>query len=271
MPAISVNTSGSKNNKSIFIVVAVVLFAVISAGLFIYLNQSQAPQNRAAEPTLNTGTKNTELITPVPSARPTMRTPIDTGGLNRSCEPDGASCRWEVSGSTSSNAEFETTFNYEIRDTTTGQVVKSGNTTARLITFTPLSGHSYSCTVTPVNTCSQGTPVTVKQSCIPSITPTITPTKAVNVTPSPTHTPTPSATPAVTASTTPTGTLTPTKTPTPTEIIIVSATNTPAPSATSKAGSTTNTTPTPPPAGVVGPTIAVLLFASVIILLGLAF
>lgn len=271
MPVASVNTTNNGKNKSIYIIVGVILLAVVSAFLFIFLNQTQNAENKAAEPSLNPGNTSSSLVTPIPTTRPVVATPSDSGTLNRSCEPEGASCKWEVSGSTPSSALSTTTFNYEIRDTTTGQVVKSGNTTAMVITFTPLSGHSYSCTVTPVNACSQGAPATAKQSCMPSITPTATPTptKAISVTPSPTHTPTPTTTPAVSPSVTPTGTLTPTKTPTPTEIIIVSATNTPAPSATGKAGSTV--TPTPPPAGVVGPTIAILVFASVIILLGLAF
>lgn len=276
MPTATVNATGNGKSKTIYKVVGVILLAVISAFLFIFLNQSQDSQNKAASPTLNTGGTNTGSTATIPTSmptRPATGTP-QTGGLNRSCEPEGATCKWEVLQSAPSNTvSTTTTFNYEIRDTTTGQVVKSGNTTSLSVTFTPLSGHSYSCTVTPINSCSQGAPVTAKQSCLPSITPTetpsSTPTKAISVTPSPT------STPAITPSVTPTGTQspsgTPTKTPTPTEIIIVSATNTPPPSATAKPGSGTTTTPIPPAAGVVGPTLAILVFASIIILLGLAF
>ncbi len=278
MPTATVNTTGNGKSKTIYMVVGVILLAVVSAFLFIFLNQSQDSQNKAASPTLNTGGTNTGSTATIPTAMPTKPAAgiPQTGGLNRSCEPEGATCKWEVLQSAPSNTTTSTTtFNYEIRDTTTGQVVKSGNTTSLSVTFTPLSGHAYSCTVTPINSCSQGAPVTAKQSCLPSITPTETPsstptpTKAISITPNPT------STPAITPSVTPTGTQspsgTPTKTPTPTEIIIVSATNTPPPSATAKPGSGTTATPVPPAAGVVGPTLAILVFASIIILLGLAF
>lgn len=278
MPTATVHAAGNGKNKTIYIVIGVILLAVVSAFLFIFLNQSQDSQNKAAEPSLNPGGSNTgsAIVTTQPT---TTAIAVPQGGLNRTCEPEGATCRWEVSGNTSSTLSDATTFNYEIRDTTTGQVVKSGNTTALSVTFTPRAGHAYSCTITPINACMQGTPVTAKQSCIPSITPTVTltPTKAISVTPSPTPTvmTTPTTTPAVSPSPTPTGTPpaggTPTKTPTPTEIIIVSATNTPAPSATAKAGSATTSTPAPPAAGVITPTIGILLFAGLVILLGLAF
>ena len=165
MPVASVNTTGTGKSKSVYIIVAVILLAVVSAFLFIFLNRSQNSNNKAAEPSINPGGTNSgstanpggtnsgSTSTTIPTVRPTT-TMIDNGGLNRSCEPEGATCRWEVSGNTSSTLSDATTFNYEIRDTTTGQVVKSGNTTSLSVAFTPRSGHEYSCTVTPVNALS---------------------------------------------------------------------------------------------------------------------
>lgn len=289
MPVASINSSPHKNSKPILIVAVVTILVVISAVLFIVLNQSQTSQNKAAEPSLNPG-GSTNTSSTIPTSKPIVTLPANdlvptkAGGTGQACQADGATCKWQATIPTPGAGAIDnlpTSFNYEIRDITTGQIVKSGNTTALSVSFTPLSGHTYSCTVTPINACSQGAPATAKASCIPIVTPTATPTpsKTITSTPTPTKTPTPTPTgtltptPTGTLTPTPTGTLTPTKTPTPTEIIIVSATITPGASntPTSGTGPSATTAPTPPAAGIIGPSIMILVFAGIVILLGLVF
>ena len=164
----------------------------------------------------------------------------------QSCPVDGASCSWSAQSGASS-------YSFEIIDQTNGATVKTGTTQSTQVSFTPVAGHTYRCSVKAVNQCGEGPSSSATKTCVaigtptptesPTDTPTPTPTGA---TPTPTTTPTPTPTRDLTPTLTPTPTSTPppgaTNTPIPTEIIVAQATSTP----------TTTGTPSPteiPPAG----------------------
>lgn len=162
-----------------------------------------------------------------------------------SCPAEGATCSWdEVSGATS--------YTFIIRNKTTDQVVKSGTTEQRSVTFTPEVGTIYECEVSAVNACGTGPATKVQQSCVAELTPT--PTQA----PSPTPTDVPTPTPTLPPDVTPTEGPTPTPTPVPTETPTPTLTSAPTPTATPPPGATNTPTPaataTPPPGATNTPT-----------------
>lgn len=237
-------TANKRATATLILTVGLLLAVVVSATLFIILNQSQAPQKKA-------------------STIPTL-----------SCRAESAYCSWDAT-------DGSTAYQYDITDTTTGQAVKSGRTGETKITFTPQINHIYRCTVKIINVCGVGPEAEAQNSCseIPQPTPTTSPTPKITNTPTPTPTkgpsPTPTNPPTGGPTPTPTGVITPTNGPTatPTPILIVSVTNTPLPTATAPpaGGSPTSppTTPALPSAGNFIPALTVLIFSSGIIVLGL--
>lgn len=147
-----------------------------------------------------------------------------------SCPANGATCSWSaVSGVTS--------YSFTILDQTTGTTVKTGTVQDTKITFTPLLGHAYQCTVKALNQCGEGSSRSAVNTCVglgtprPTQVPSETPTPSVEVTPTPTVKITPTVTiPTQTPTPIPTREITPTRvvqTPVPTVEIIVSSSPTP--------------------------------------------
>lgn len=162
-----------------------------------------------------------------------------------SCPANGATCSWSaVSGVTS--------YSYAILDQTTSTTVKTGTVQDTKVTFTPLVGHAYQCTVKALNQCGEGPPRSAINTCVglgtptPTQVPSATPTPPMEVTPTvevPTETPTQTPTPTPTGEITPTAEI-PMETPVPTVEIIVSSAPTPTGSVVVQIQTTETPTPT---------------------------
>lgn len=209
--------------------------------------------------------------------------------VNRATEPmcpaNGATCSWDSDGTA-------TSFKVEVIDETSGQTLLTTSTANKSIQFTPIANHKYTCKVTPINSCGEGTVGTASNTCIPQVTNTPTPTATPTVSPTPTiiscqlpstcktqeactaeggttngeqcseagticcvppdSTPTPTSTPTNTPSPTVTPTNTPTATPIPT--FTPAPTSTPYPTYTPYPTSTTGPSSTPGPSWTPVPT-----------------
>ncbi len=172
-----------------------------------------------------------------------------------SCPANGATCSWSaVTGATS--------YSFVIFDQTDNQLAKEGTTQETRISFTPLVGHTYICTVKAVNQCGMGPESKAVNSCVgvgiltPTTQNTPTPSPTQGITPTgkqvqallPTQTPTPTA-----AIPTPTKVITPTTTITPPLVEIIISTQ---PTPTLAATPQITPSGTPIPTGV--PTLPVM-------------
>jgi len=160
---------------------------------------------------------------------------LPTKATGPSCPANTGTCSW-------SSDNTATSFNVKIVDQTTGATILDTNTSHKKVDFTPETGHSYKCLVSPVNSCGKGPESTDTTACTiitgtvtPSPTSTPSPTITISVTVTVTSTPPPDSTPTVTPEISPTPTLT--LTPSPTEEIqptpTITLTNTPTPTSES--------------------------------------
>lgn len=86
------------------------------------------------------------------------------------CPPNGASCSWESS-------DTGVTFKVTILDQSTGETLLETTTQDKLVTFTPLVGHAYKCSVVAVDPeCGAGPEASTIGTCLAQVTETPTPT-----------------------------------------------------------------------------------------------
>lgn len=192
------NKKSGKGKTLLILIVGLVLAVGIGIGL-IFVNQKQ-PTN-------------------VPNNAQEIQT-------MQQCPANGATCSWSA-------ADKATSYHVIIKDDTTGDTIKDQTITGTQISFTPVVNDTFSCTVTPINTCGNGPTDRARNTCVAPNTPTPSPQPTEEITPTETPVPTETGTPTDTP--VPTDTQTPT--PTPTE--------TPAPTETSSPLATPTDTPTP--------------------------
>lgn len=191
---------------------------------------------------------------------------LDCTSTTVACEVKEAKCSWDALADT-------TQYKVIVKDTDSGAVIKDDlvNHPGTSITFPAEAGKSYSCEVTPVNTCGEGQKASVEASC-----PAPTPTTVV-----PSATTTPTVNPSVTVTNTPvppTNTPAPTETPRVTQPVATSttspsnpaATNTPVP--TNVVKSKLSPTPTSiaalPPTGLSQDMLTITMIGTIIVLMG---
>ena len=171
----------------------------------------------------------------------------DTGGA---CAVEQARCIWDT---------VENTARYKVKvtDNENDEVIKEEtvNHPITSLVFPATAGGSYTCEVTPVNSCGEGSKDSAEGSCpVPTSTP------------NPSHTPAPTSTPGLTSTPTSTPGLTstpgPSNTPRPSDI----------PGPTNTSAGILNSTPTAikqlPPTGFSQDVMTIAVFGSAIMLMG---
>lgn len=250
MPAASISSKPSSKTTTIVLGIAVLIVGAIVGFLILTQNGFLDPRNRAQElntvnttntlPTKNTGTNTNTAVVPTAPAKtaPAESSTSSPLGSGQICKQDGGFCRWTAAVNASG-------YRYQIFDKTSGSPVKEGVTKSLEISFTPLVNHTYSCVITPISSCGEGTKATGENTCRQDATPT--PTKPA---------------------TTPTVTLTPTAGPSPTPTVGPSTTPTTKPTVTTV--STTPVTPTLPKAGFFTSSLLIVAIGFAIVALGFA-
>ena len=191
----------------------------------------------------------------------------DTGGA---CAVEQAKCIWDT---------VENTARYKVKvtDNENDEVIKEEtvNHPITSLVFPATAGGSYTCEVTPVNSCGEGSKDSAEGSCpVPTSTPNPSHTPAPTSTPGLTSTPT--STPGLTSTPTSTPGLTSTPTSTPGLTSTPGPSNTPRPSdipgPTNTSAGILNSTPTAikqlPPTGFSQDVMTIAVFGSAIMLMG---
>lgn len=146
---------------------------------------------------------------------------IPSRATDLSCRVDSAFCSF-------SSDDTATSFKVEIIDKSTGEKIVSKTTPDKTVYFTSKIGHTYECSVIPINACGQGSAASGQTTCFADTTPIPTPTDTPP-TPTPTvpeDSPTPTLTPPPDLTQTPTSSPQATSTPPPQSCAAKSCDNT---------------------------------------------